>query len=590
MVFEYLHASALKLPMPSDTTHHTNFVTPLNPTSDTNFTGPSDAAHYYSSFQVYDNSSAGTTGDFCEHRYGSVVEVRTFKRPNTHIRLMAVDRRARILALPPPVVAEQSAPALTDMREYFDPDGVWVLGPDRVPSAYARARTAFATPVVHPPLGNTDSPIQHHSIGPIDVLTVQQGRALEQVLAFIEEMTTALGRQVILVCDDVAVSVDRTQLTATLDWAADLARVHAALSTDLVVLTGQLPADYDHEWVVYRDGTTVAEHDRRDAASTHETVSDTSYLRIHGMGGIEGHGSTIEIACLSLSPDGMIGVEHVDATSFGLESIRHIGSKTATRLANQGITTRAAVQATSTRELEQVPNIGATRARQIKQHATVLTTGTPLRVTNKRVPGETYPAPLCLDIETDGLSPTIIWQIGVYDPLTDTHQSFTETTNPTDPTPVLEAFLDWLFGLHANRALLTWNGYRFDYRHLTTFINRYVDHYAKAWDDLITYDLYHWAVHKENALLPGRTNKLDQVAHALGYDGINTGLDGATTAAAYQRFIHDGTALEWDRHEAYCEDDCRALWYVYEALVDADHNPSAVHGSRHESQTGLSDF
>ncbi|SIR88682.1 RNase_H superfamily protein [Natronorubrum thiooxidans] len=69
--------------------------------------------------------------------------------------------------------------------------------------------------------------------------------------------------------------------------------------------------------------------------------------------------------------------------------------------------------------------------------------------------------------------------------------------------------------------------------------------------------------------------------------------------------MRTGEPLEWDRHEAYCEDDCRALWHVYERLRDAAATSSddatgsgtTAHATRDDAnetadseQTGLGDF
>jgi uncharacterized protein YprB with RNaseH-like and TPR domain len=230
-------------------------------------------------------------------------------------------------------------------------------------------------------------------------------------------------------------------------------------------------------------------------------------------------------------------------------------------------------------------------------HADVLDTGEPLVLTNKS-PVKTRDGrpPVCLDIETDGLSPTIIWQFGVYDPATDSHQAFIERNHPEDPEPVLEAFVTWFIANHSDRTVLTWNGHSFDYRYIEQFLEQYLPEYTDAWADVWTYDLYKWAVRDRNALLPGRTNKLTHVARALGYDGNGTGLTGAQTAAAYQEFMRNpeqpDAEPDWDRHRAYCADDCRALWHVYRAITDAtrrDMTDSGTSGAAGQ-QAGLTDF
>lgn len=46
------------------------------------------------------------------------------------------------------------------------------------------------------------------------------------------------------------------------------------------------------------------------------------------------------------------------------------------------------------------------------------------------------------------------------------------------------------------------------------------------------------------------------------------------------------------RHKAYCEDDCRALWHVYQAITDItrrDMTDSGTGGATGQ-QAGLTDF
>jgi Helix-hairpin-helix motif. len=109
-------------------------------------------------------------------------------------------------------------------------------------------------------------------------------------------------------------------------------------------------------------------------------------------------------------------------------------------------------------ELAELPGIGPTRAEKIHGHADVIESGEPLVLTNKTpIKTRGNQPPVCLDIETDGLSPTIIWQFGVYDPASDTHQAFIEKHNPKNPETVLEAFITWFIANHGNRTVLTWN-------------------------------------------------------------------------------------------------------------------------------------
>jgi uncharacterized protein YprB with RNaseH-like and TPR domain len=196
---------------------------------------------------------------------------------------------------------------------------------------------------------------------------------------------------------------------------------------------------------------------------------------------------------------------------------------------------------------------------------------------------------VCLDVETDGLSPTIVWQFGVYDPRTDEYVAVVEDEDPSDPGPVVREFCDLFAAEYADRPVLAWNGDGFDFPVVDRFVRRHAPEHAPTWADARTVDLLAWA--RDNALLPGRTNRLDDVARALGHEGADTGLSGARTAAAYRAFAanpNDPAAEpDWARHRRYCEDDCRALWTVYEALRDADRRAA---GAGDDRQAGLTEF
>ncbi|WP_226481865.1 ribonuclease H-like domain-containing protein [Natrinema amylolyticum] len=502
----------------------------------------------------------------------------------------------RLLALPPSALADRPVATLEDIDRTLEPDAVWVLGPGREPQAFARARGAFDAPAFHPPLETAgDEPIHRQVVAASDgteleLAVAQRTRALQvSPEAVSSALSDATADVAALVCDDVSTTVRPTALETYLEGAATLA---SALPVGQVttVLTGAEPAEYDELWHLEPESGAVRGVDHELRAGVEPLDENCVSVRVRGAGPVEGYGRSRSIAMLTLTPDGIERIETHDVTDFGLEAVTGIGPKTAERLADRGVTTRAELLETPLEMLAALPNVGRDRARKMHDHATVLETGEPRRLTDESLPGAGWSTPpLCLDIETDGLSPTIIWQIGVYDPVTDTYRAFVETDDPSDPASVLEAFCDWLLGMHPNRALLTWNGWRFDYRHLGSFIAKHVPYYVDEWESIPKFDLYLWAVENEHALLPGRTNKLEAVADALGYEDAATGLDGAATAAAYQRFMRTGAALEWDRHEAYCEDDCRALWHVYERLREAPTASASIESASFSSQSDSSD-
>ncbi|WP_049923880.1 ribonuclease H-like domain-containing protein [Halopiger djelfimassiliensis] len=504
------------------------------------------------------------------------------------------DAHLELLTLPASTLDRVSQPAVRDAVQYFTPDLVTVPG-TRNPTAYATARDAAPNlPVIHPQLGNGAEHIHHYRYSPntgvheapdtapppetIDLIAVQS----RDLLTRLQTQLTSGGRQTgteaatFLLIPQLTVEWDTTTLSTTLPNAKELAAISATLTEPVTVLAGGQPAEYYHEWSLPHNHSPV-------------------HVPITGLGASELQGSMF--AQHTCTPHGTVAAEAVDADKFGLRALNGIGQSTAKRLRKQGCQTIRDIQNLAVSTLTDLPGIGQTTAEKIHAHADVIDSGEPIVLTNK-TPVKTRDdrPPLCLDIETDGLSPTIIWQFGVYDPATDDYQAFIEKQHPKDPKPVLEAFITWFLANHEDRTVLTWNGHKFDYRHISQFLEHHLPEYVDAWDDVWTYDLYKWAVGDKNALLPGRTNKLDHVARALGYDFAGTGLTGAQTAAAYQEFMRnpDSPAAEpdWDRHKAYCEDDCRALWHVYQAITNAtrrDMTDSGTGGATGQ-QAGLTDF
>ncbi|AGB39967.1 ribonuclease H-like domain-containing protein [Natronococcus occultus] len=511
---------------------------------------------------------------------------------------MAADDSLALLSLPAAAVERASRLAVRDALQYFAPDLVAIPGA-RTARTHATVRDlAPERPVLHPQLGRGGDRVRHYRYAPaigvqetagappaeaIDVLAVQHRDVLPELRGRLAagERPTSEGAATLLFLPRLAVDWNATALSTTLPNAAELAAIADLLPEPVSVLAGGQPATYHHEWSLSRED------------DTEETVR----LPTVGLGATDDGDS--KLARYTCTQNGSVAAQAVDADRFGLGALHGVGPAIAERLRDAGPRTVEEVRELGVDELTALPGIGRTTAERIRDHAAVIDSGEPLVLTNDDpVRSRDGRAPLCLDIETDGLSPTIIWQLGVYDPETDAYRAFVEHEEPTNPKPVLEAFVTWLLANHADRTLLTWNGNRFDYRHIERFLRRHLPEYADAWDDVRTADLYAWAVRDENALLPGRTNRLNDVARALGYDAAGTGLSGAQTAAAYREFMRTPDDPErepdWDRHEAYCEDDCRALWHVFRAIEDAPRKDrNATVGETGETtgrQTGLTDF
>ena len=493
----------------------------------------------------------------------------------------------RLLSVPAPAADRLSGAAIEDAVGYVDPDAVVVPGA-RSAQGYASVKSAAGVETIHPQLGRNGGRVRRFTpdpdggvhadaeTGTTTLLAVQDGAVLGDLAAEPGPTSHDGAAATHLFVPELAVETDTTSLCATLPFADELAAIAGRVEGPLVVLAGGQPAGYHHVWTLETDRSTVD-------------------VPVFGLGAT-GEGPT-ELTPVVCTAAGTAGGDPVSTDRFGLRALDGVGAATAETLSAAGCRTRGDVRDTAVTDLASLPGLGRESAARLHAHAEVIETGEPLKLTNGTpVKSRHGRPPLCLDIETDGLSPTIIWQFGVYDPDDDSYRAFTERSDPTDPAGVLGAFIEWLLGNHPDRTLLTWNGYGFDYPQIERFIRRYHPHYADAWDDRWTYDLYKWAVRDGNALLPGRTNRLDDVADALGYDGRGTGLSGARTAAAYRRFMRNpddpAAQPDWERHERYCRDDCEALWYVYRAIDGADRREPTDSGAGGAAgrQSGLTDF
>ncbi len=482
------------------------------------------------------------------------------------------------LSVPTAVARRTSARAVADAAAYADADACLVVGP-RDARATATVRHTVDTPVLAPAVDgerawlalDDDLPVPAADPPAPDAPTIcalPDVAALDDALAGVERTAPTL-----LVLPTLAVEHDPTRLASSLPGAARFGSLADRLDGPLVVLAGGQPAGYAHRWdCPVEDGEG--------------TDTEPTAVPVHGLGATD----DAHVAALALGPDGRVAADRLAPDSFGLRAVAGVGPATAERLRGRGIETRADLAAASVADLAAVEGVGEATARRMARHVDVIDSGEPLRTSNASLPGESGPTPVCLDVETDGLTPAIVWQFGLYDPRTDEYVAVVEDEHPTDPGPVVREFCDLLFARFADRPILAWNGDGFDFPVIDRFVRRHAPGYAEAWAEAPTVDLLAWA--RDHALLPGRTNRLDDVARALGHESAGTGLSGARTAAAYRAFraAPDDPAAEpdWDRHRAYCEDDCRALWRVYEALADAERR--AAGGSEDDRQAGLTEF
>lgn len=341
-----------------------------------------------------------------------------------------------------------------------------------------------------------------------------------------------------------------------------------------------------------------------------ETTHETSDCRLHivGIGSADTHlGAAVDdtqttATLADIYPNGAVKTEPISLDDYGLRGLTEIGPTRAQALRDAGLRSRADISAATRGELTSINGIGSSTAGTISAAATAIAERRIVSTGDDTLPtGD----PIFIDIETDGLNASVAWLIGVLDgsPEDGQYRPFRQR-HPSEPAAHLEAFMSWLTATKPDRPIVAWNGYGFDFDIITEQLRHHCPEYVSAWEDRYQFDPLYWAREKGNAVLPGRTNKLEDVAEPLEWSPETTGVDGAAVATIYLRWrnaIDAGDSLsavtqpDWDRLEAYCEDDVRALATIYDALTEtADRPPESLstHGSEttETSQGALSDF
>jgi len=237
----------------------------------------------------------------------------------------------------------------------------------------------------------------------------------------------------------------------------------------------------------------------------------------------------------------------------------------------------------------------------IHESATALATGTVVRTSDETLPTVD---PIYIDLETDGLSGNTVWLVGVLNGQAESGRYYPFRQREVDDAAAhIEGFLMWLAGTDPSRPVVAWNGHSFDFGVLARQIKEHCPDRLETWNRRQKLDLLMWADYLDNAILPGRTNRLEDVAGALGWEPTTAGISGEIAATVYTRWRRQARAADspaevtdpgWETLEAYCEDDVRALATIYQGIQNGE--PAArprSHG--HSSQTtgtqgSLSDF
>jgi hypothetical protein len=291
-----------------------------------------------------------------------------------------------------------------------------------------------------------------------------------------------------------------------------------------------------------------------------------------------------EIAYLQLHTDGVVTSRVINARRFGIQALHRIDDKTAKELAAAGHNSITNIAKQSLDSLRTIDGMGEKTARTILAGAKATTNGRVYRTSDAEIPDT---EPVFIDIGTDGPNPTMVWLIGVLDRASDDQYMSFLTTAPDDRGKSATQFMEWYSANATNRPIIAYNGEEFEFPVLANHINQYCPTYRDNWANACTFDPHMWAVNQNNAILPGRTNKLEDVSEALGWETDDTGITGSFVEYLLQQWLttqSDETELDWPVHEVYCEDSVRRLARVYDAIHDANRLDGSVTGGMNSTR------
>lgn len=353
----------------------------------------------------------------------------------------------------------------------------------------------------------------------------------------------------------------------------------------------------------WHDGTNIthlATTLRADYETVHSTA-DTVYP-IYGAGPpTNSIGAGVDetrrpIFELIIYSNGAVSATDHDPSDFGLQGLEGIGPAKADKLRDHGFDSRDAIASTTPDALTNIRGFAEKTATKVHNSARAIDRGEIIPKEGGTLPNGD---PVFIDIETDGLNGDTAWLVGVLDgDNTDGHYlSFRQQTHD-EVAGHLNAFMSWLTGPAEGRPVVAWNGYDFDFPIIRQQLETHLPKWADLWEGRYQFDPLFYATTQGYATLPARSNSLEPVAAALGWEPTTVGIDGAAAAAEYNAWRltanrPDGYQPDWDRLEAYCEDDVRALATIYEALKDANRHPpdtGTTNKKRNTSQGSLSDF
>lgn len=446
---------------------------------------------------------------------------------------------------------------LTDMLGFFDPDAIFLVGTSYNSVAMTMLDRVTDIPILAPGWNGTATAKELNNINVFSISDIDDIAALQdaETQGMIDPTDTTY-----VFSNELSLDVNTETLETTLSGFEEYIENFTPLKYTYSHISGALPGDYDHTW------------------------SDAS---VHGAETVETQNQPA-ITCLDLYPNGRVTTEFLDSNKLGMQAVSGVGPSKVRVLEKNGYGTRDELANASIDALADLDGVGKKTARKFIGHAKALEHNDVVLNGTDPLPGRD---PIYIDIETDGLNPTIIWEIGVLDSNTGEYHDYM-VKNPEEKGKAVTEFMVDVTNNWTDRVFVAWNGNGFDYKHLERHIARYCPDFLETWNALYTLDLLYWANGNGNAILPGRTNKLEAVSEALGYTRNDTTLTGREVGEKYRTWMRNPipeNELDWDDHRRYCEHDVRALAAIYNAISEAEM--PALDGNTHgQKQQSLLDY
>ncbi|MFW5965288.1 MAG: ribonuclease H-like domain-containing protein [Halodesulfurarchaeum sp.] len=445
-------------------------------------------------------------------------------------------RTARLAFASAAFVRQATEPALSDWLAYFEPDAVVIEGSPG-PEVHSRLQAIDpSVPVLSPDSTGANGVHCFEGVGVVSASTLEG-------LPDLDADTIDPGTTTVVVTNALELEIDRARLMTTIDGgdAYRSAVDWTALEGEYVHVSTGLPAGYRNDW---------------------------QGLGLVGAGRSEADDSLL---ALDFRTDGRVLEHRRRRETLGLRAIEGVGRKRAGTLRSAGYETVEAVAGAGRARLRDLPGLDRGTADRIHASAGAIASAEIHRRTDEPLPDGD---PVYLDIETDGLHPTIVWLIGVLDGSAEEgrYLSFLQR-DPDEPGRALFDFMEWYLANAAGRPLVAYNGWDFDFAVFREHLLEYAPQHVEDVEATYRFDPYDWAVREGNAFLPGRTNTLEDVTDALGWEDEGTDLTGAALARDYRRWMDDrrpANEPDWAAARRYNEADCRRLATCLEALAATD--------------------